>query len=194
MAEAKQMGVPFPISLVTDPAQPGLTDFTVFRYDITESEDLTPPVDITGIAIVDEFVEDVVTYVETITVAAARLRGHDKIMVTGDTSGEIQVGHTIAIHGHGYTVTHKEAGTGGADYLTLALPLRTAVAEGDAVSRSGNTGKYRIIVREDNERTVQYSISSASSLPEINRMTAVVDIEDPSSGGEAVVDNSKLLL
>ncbi len=194
MSALKEVGVPFPISLVTEPVQPGLNDFVVKRFSISAGDPLAEPTDITALADIDEFIEPVTAYVQEITVAADRLRGHERIMVAGDTAAEIKVGHKIAIGNGVYIVKATAIAADGTGYVDLALPLREAISIGDVVTASGATGRYRITVREDIECSVQYNVSSASSLPAISEDTAVVSVETAGSSSDAVVDNSKLLL
>ena len=194
MSALKEVGVPFPISLVTEPAQPGLNDFVVKRFSISAGDPLAEPTDITALADIDEFIEPVTAYVQEITVAADRLRGHERIMVAGDTAAEIKAGHKIAIGNGVYIVKAVAIAADGTGYVDLALPLREAISIGDAITASGATGRYRITVQEDIECSVQYNVSSVSSLPTISEDTAVVSVETAGSSSDAVVDNSKLLL
>lgn len=194
MSALKEVGVPFPISLVTEPVQPGLTDFVVKRFSISAGDPLDEPADITALVDIDEFSEPYTAYAQEITIAADRLRGHERIMISGDTAAEIQVGHKIAILNGVYVVKATAIEADGTGYVDLVLPLREAISIGDAVTHSGATGRYRITVREDIECSVQYNVSSALSLPAISEDTAVVSVETAGASSEAVVDNSKLLL
>lgn len=198
MSAMKEIGVPFPIALTTNPRQYGLTDLQVARYVMTTDADLGEATDITAMVDIDEFIEDVTAYTGAITISTDRVRTQERVAVTGDTAGELTAGHVVAIGTDMYKLKAVSVDGDGDGYVDLETPLRADVATGDAITRVGNTGRYRITVQEDVETTVQYNVSSASSIPQINEDTSIVSIgtiESGGSGGTApVVDNSTLLL
>lgn len=197
MSTVKEIGVPFPLSLVTSPRQFGLTDFEVKRYVVTTEADLGESTDVTSIVDVDEFIEDVNAYTGTITVSTDRVRTQDRVGVTGDVNAELVVGHVLQIGAEMYRIKNVSIDAAGDGYIDLETPLRADVTGGMSITRTGNTGRYRITIQEDVETVVQYNVVSPSSIPQINEDTPIVVIDtiDDGPGSSApITDNSTLLL
>lgn len=195
MPVKRPIGV-FPITVVTDPPQYGLAaNFVVRRYEVSTGEELPASTNITEQVTIREYMEPVTPYTGEITVSSDRLRGLDRIAVTGDTAQEIGPGDIISLGGDVYKVRKIVTDEAGDRYYDLDTPLRKDVAAGAVIQQVGNTGRYCISINESAEATVQYSIEAAIAIPVIRESTPILEIVSASElGGGVTSDNSKLLL
>lgn len=196
MATVRKIGL-FPLALVTNPPQYGLTDLVVKRFRVCTEDTLPEATDITSTVDIDEYMTaSIAPFSSSISVSSDRDRGLERVGITGDVDSELVPGQIIHVGTHVYKIRATDIASDGDGYIDLHLPLREGVAAGDAITRAGNTGRYRITIREDNEDCVQYNVTSPSSLPALDENTPVVEISDSgdTSTGGTIRDNSQLLL
>lgn len=190
MAEQKNKGVPFAISLNTSPKQYGLTGFVITRYVLETNPGLVPPVDITGSVDVDEFENAVPAYASSPVVSTDGFAKAERIGVR-DPGKEILPGHVIKIGTRAYGVLAVDLDAAGDGTIDLAIPLSADIPAETSIERSGSTGNYRFTITENVTGTVQYRVVDADAYPVIDVMSQVLDII---SGSGVLVDNSSLLL